>query len=126
MAADDHNAAALPSLIREMRALNDETTTLNAALREKRARAKLVNEMITNIMKGKKATGINTSFGSVIRKSKLVKSALSKKFIVGTLTTFFNGNAEMAEKCMKFLEENRSVKEVEPVVIMPGVQMASE
>jgi hypothetical protein len=115
----DDRASILPQLIKEFIVLNDEMTALNNALREKRKRAKAVKDMLSGIMRTNNLGAINTSACSIIKKMKSTKATLSKKYLTQTLLDFFDGNAEMADKCFRFLEEHRTVKEVESIQIGP-------
>jgi hypothetical protein len=107
----------LPTLVKEWMALRDETESLSAALREKRKRLKLVRDMISKIMKGNKLGQLKISAGSVRQHVKKAKAPFTKKYMISTLTGFFNGNIEMATKCAAYLDEHRPLRVSENLVL---------
>lgn len=106
-------------LIKEWMATEEEIRVLSAEIREKRKRVATVRGMITRVMKGNNVGQINISAGLVRTKTKATKQPMSKKYIVTALTEFFKGDKAMAEKVAKFLDENRSVKNSESLVLDP-------
>jgi hypothetical protein len=119
MDGENLSTQQLPTLIKEWMATEEEVRVLSAEIREKRKRAATVRGMITRIMKGNKVGQLNISAGQVRTKTKVTKQPLSKKYIVTALTDFFNGDKAMAEKVAKYLDENRSVKNSESLVLDP-------
>jgi hypothetical protein len=109
----------LPALIKEWMNTEDELKTLSAEVREKRKRVKTVRQMIMSIMKGKQIGRLNISAGAVTARSKNTKAPLTKKFIVGALTDFFQGDAAKAAACAAFLEEHRPLKTVDSLSLEP-------
>jgi hypothetical protein len=115
----DLTVQQLPTLIKEWMTTEDEVNTLNAALREKKKRAKLVRDMIMKIMKGNNVGRLNISTGAVTTRVKKSKQAFTKKYLNETLTSLFNGDVAMAAKCAAFLEENRGTKHTENLTLDP-------
>jgi len=113
------DASQLPGLIKEWMATEEDLQSLNAEVREKRKRVKLVREMITTIMKGGKIGRLNISAGAVTTRTKQTKAPLTKKYLTSTLTEFFKGDAAMAKACAVFLEEHRPLKVVESLNLEP-------
>ena len=109
----------LPSLVRDWMKLESEVQTLSAAVSEKRKRIKVLRGMITTIMQGGQISQLNTSAGALVNKTTTTKAPLTKKYISATLTEFFNGDKEMAEKCAAFLDEHRPLKESSKLKIEP-------
>ena len=110
----------LPGLIKEWMSTEEELKVLNAEIREKRKRVKLVRQMITTIMKGGKIGRLNIGAGAVMARSKQTKAPITKKFLTSTLTEFFKGDASMALACATFLEEHRQIKVVESISLEPN------
>lgn len=110
----------LPALIKEWMTTEEEVRALSAAVREKKKRLTTVRGMITKIMKTGQIGKLNFSAGALMTRTTKTKQALSKKFIVSTLTDFFEGNAEMAAKCAAYLEERRGIKMNEKLVLEPN------
>ena len=109
----------LPSLIKEWMSTEDELRTLSAEVKGKRKRAKTIREMIMKIMKGNKVGRLNISAGAVTTRTRSVKAPMTKKFLVGALTDFFEGNTAMAEKCASFLDEHRPLKATDSLTLDP-------
>lgn len=110
----------LPGLIKEWMSLEEEMGALSAAVREKRKRGKLVREMIVKIMKSKQIGKLNISAGAVVTRSKAVKAPMSKKYLVASLTDFFDGDAAKAAACAKFLDEHRPMKAKDNLSLEPA------
>jgi hypothetical protein len=116
----DLTPAHLPVLIKEWMSAQDEITALSAELRAKKKRMGTVRGMITQIMKGGKIGQLKISTGAVLMREKTTKAALSKKYLQGTLTEFFSGDAAMAAKCVEFIETNRPLKKTENLSLEPN------
>jgi len=110
---EELSTSQLPNLVKEWMTLRDETDTLSAALREKKKRIKLVRDMISKIMKGHQLGQLKISAGALRQQVKKTKAPITKKYLVSTLTDFFQGNKEMAEKCAVFLDEHRPMRVTE-------------
>jgi hypothetical protein len=109
----------LPALIKEWMNTENDLKVLSAEVREKRKRVKTVRQMIMTIMKGKQIGRLNISAGAVTARSKNTKAPLTKKFIIGALTDFFQGDAVKAAACAAFLEEHRPLKTVDSLSLEP-------
>jgi hypothetical protein len=114
------DVSQLGTLIKEWMSLEEDIRTLGAEVREKRRHVKATRAMISSIMRGAKVGQLNISAGQVQHRVTTKKQAMSKKYIVGALTMFFNGDETMAAKCAKFLEDNRPLKEVESLKLEPS------
>ncbi|NCY20378.1 hypothetical protein EBX31_00290 [bacterium] len=119
--SSDVGVAQLPGLIKEWMTAEDEIRTLGAAIKEKRKRVKVVRGMITTIMKGGKIGKLNISSGAVMMRERSTKAALSKKYLVPTLTDFFKGDAAKAAECYAFIESHRPIKRSEDIALEPTV-----
>ncbi len=113
----ENPSVQLSNLVKEWMKTEDELRTLGAEIREKRKRIKAVRAMITTIMKGGQISRLNTSKGALTRKVKNTKVPMTKKYISSALVEFFDGNKEMAEKCAKFLDEHRPLRETENLTL---------
>jgi len=116
---DSAGVQQLPTLLKEWMHTEDELKTLGAEVREKRKRVKVVRQMITTIMKGSKIGRLNISAGAVTARTKNTKAPLTKKYLTGALTDFFNGDAVKAAACAAFLEEHRPLKTVDSLSLEP-------
>ena len=116
----DVGTAQLPGLVKEWMAIQDDLTTLSAAVREKRNRMKLVRSLIMKVMKGEKIGQLKISAGCVMARSKKVKATMTKKYMLSTLTDYFKGDAAAAAACVAYLEENRPLKVQESLTLEPS------
>jgi hypothetical protein len=115
--AGEDSLAQLSILVKEWMKTENEIRVLSAEVSTKRKRIKVVRSMITTIMKGKQLARLNTSGGALTRKVKKAKVSMTKKYIATALVDFFDGNKEMAEKCAKFLDEHRPMRESEHLAL---------
>jgi hypothetical protein len=115
--AGEDSLAQLSNLVKEWMKTENEIRILSAEVSTKRKRIKVVRSMITSIMKGKQLARLNTSAGALTRKVKQAKVSMTKKYISTALVDFFDGNKEMAEKCAKFLDEHRPMRESENLTL---------
>jgi len=111
--------AQLPALVKEWMQTQDDLNTLSAEVREKRNRVKVLRALIMKVMKGEKIGQLKISAGAVMTRSKTVKSALTKKYLIGALTDYFKGDAAAAAACAAYLEENRPMKVQESLTLEP-------
>jgi len=112
-------------LIRDWRNLEDEVKVLNSEVKEKNKRIKAVKKMVTEMMKDKKVGVVNTPVGVAARREKTSKSSITTKYLLNTLTLFFQGNAEMAKRCVTFLDEKRPIRNTETLTLEPTVDEGS-
>jgi hypothetical protein len=115
----DVGTAQLPALVKEWMQTQDDLNTLSAEVREKRNRVKVLRALIMKVMKGEKIGQLKISAGAVMARSKTVKSALTKKYLIGALTDYFKGDAAAAAACAAYLEENRPMKVQESLTLEP-------
>ena len=116
----DVGTAQLPALVKEWMQTQDDLNTLSAEVREKRNRVKVLRALIMKVMKGEKIGQLKISAGAVMTRSKTVKSALTKKYLIGALTDYFKGDAAAAAACAAYLEENRPMKMQESLTLEPA------
>ena len=116
----DVGTAQLPALVKEWMQTQDDLNTLSAEVREKRNRVKTLRALIMKVMKGEKIGQLKISAGAVMARSKTVKSALTKKYLIGALTDYFKGDAAAAAACAAYLEENRPMKVQESLTLEPA------
>ena len=115
----DVGTAQLPALVKEWMQTQDDLNTLSAEVREKRNRVKVLRALIMKVMKGEKIGQLKISAGAVMTRSKTVKTALTKKYLIGALTDYFKGDAAAAAACAAYLEENRPLKVQESLTLEP-------
>ena len=100
----------LPSLVKEWMATTEELKNLSAEVREKRKRARVVQQMIVTIMKGGGIGRLTIGTSGLTNRAKNTKVGMTKKYIVATLTDYFKGDSEKAVECAEYLESNRPIK----------------
>jgi hypothetical protein len=100
---------AFATLLREWLTREEDLKNLNAAVKEHKARIKVLKALITERMKSANTGKLDIpARGSVlIQPLKPKKASLSKKYLLSALTEYFKGDAEMASMCVHFLELHR-------------------
>ena len=108
----DIDQKQLPGLVKEWMATKTEIESLTAEIREKRKRVHMVHQMIVKIMKGGGIGKLNISSAgaALTTRTKKTKGSMTKKYLITTLTDFFEGDAERAKDCAGFLENHRPVR----------------
>lgn len=119
------STSQLTTLIKDWLVAEDEIRVLSAEIREKRKHSKTLKGMITQIMKGSNVGRLNISAGQVNRDIKETRQPLSKKLLIGSLTEFFNGNTDAANKCAAFIESKRAVKQIDTLTLDPHTRVGS-
>jgi hypothetical protein len=100
---------AFATLLREWLTREEDLKNLNAAVKEHKARIKVLKALITERMKSANTGKLDIpARGSVlIQPLKPKKASLSKKYLLSALTEYFKGDSEMASMCVHFLELHR-------------------
>ncbi len=98
----------LPSLLKRWMAIQEELTTLNNELKQRRTQAKAIKEVILRIMETNRVAALNTSKGTVVHKMRESSEKLSNDYLMKHCKDFFGGDEERAKALVIYLEEHRS------------------
>ena len=101
----------LPQFLKRWIAIEEEISSVNTTLREKRKQSKALKETILRIMQGNKVQQINTNKGAVVDRKRKIKEAISAKFMKKGLKEYFNGDEEKTNKIFEFIENKRKEEE---------------
>ena len=93
-----------------------ELKLLQAEVKLRRDKKKVISEQLVNIMKDNEIDSFDISEGKIIHTQKKTKSALSKKHIITALTAYFAENPEVeVEEISNFIMGSREVKVVDDI-----------
>jgi hypothetical protein len=116
----DENMSALPNAIVEWRKIQDEAGILRQQIREKQKRAAVLEEYIMRIMKKHNidSLGLKNSGGRISFKSKKRMQGLGPSTLKPLLTAHLESE-EKADAALKFINDNRTSKQVEKIIYEP-------
>ena len=100
--------AELPAFLKRWMALQEEISTLNSELKQRRTQSKALRDVILRIMEMNKVAALNTSKGVVVHKTKETAEKLSNEYLLKHCKEFFNGDETRAKALVDYLEEHRS------------------
>ena len=95
--------------------IDNEIKTLQKEIKEKRKIKKSITSSLVDIMKNRDIEIMSTSDGELIRTSRKVKSALSKKHLLQSLSAFFKNDAEIIGKLSNYILESRPEQTLENI-----------
>ena len=98
----------LPALLRRWMTVQEEMSTLNAELKQRRTQSKALKEVILRIMENNKVAALNTSKGTVVHKTKEMPEKLTNEYMLKHCKEFFNGDEPRARALIQYLDEHRS------------------
>jgi hypothetical protein len=98
----------LPAFLKRWMTLQEEISTLNSELKQRRTQSKALKEVILRIMESNKVAALNTSKGVVVHKTKETAEKLSNDYLLKHCKEFFNGDETRAKALVDYLEEHRS------------------
>jgi hypothetical protein len=98
----------LPTLLKRWMALQEEASTLNAELKQRRTQSKALKDIILRIMESNNVAKINVSKGAVVHRTREVTEKLSNGFMLKHFKEFFSGDEERASSLINYLEERRT------------------
>jgi hypothetical protein len=116
----DDNMSALPNAIVEWRKVQDEMSAIRAQIREKQKRAGALEDFIMRIMKKHNidSLGLKNSGGRIAFRSKKRLQGLGPNTLKPLLTAHFQSE-EKADAALKYINDNRTSKQVEKIVYEP-------
>jgi len=97
----------LPTLLKRWMATQEEMSTLNAELKQRRTQSKALREVILRIMETNSVVKLNVSRGAVVHKTREVAEKMSNAYMLKHFKDFFNGDEEKAKGLVEYLETKR-------------------
>lgn len=101
--------ADLPSLLKRWLTIQDEITSFNSELQQRRTQSKALKEIILRIMNTNKVAALNTSKGTVLHKTRDSAERISNDYLMKHCKDFFGGDEERAKALVEYLEQHRTV-----------------
>ena len=101
--------------VKQWLSIDNEIKTLQKEIKERRKIKKTITTSLVDLMKHRDIEIMSTSDGELIRTSRKVKSALSKKHLLQSLTVFFKNDSEIIEKLSNYILESRPEKTLENI-----------
>lgn len=101
--------------VKQWLTIDNEIKTLQKEIKERRKIKKNITASLVDIMKNRDIEIMSTSDGELIRTSRKVKSALSKKHLLQSLSVFFKNDNEIISKLSNHILESRPEKTLENI-----------
>jgi hypothetical protein len=110
----------LPGLLKRWMAIQDEMSTLNAELKQRRTTSKALKDMIMRIMQTNNLGQLNVSKGAVVRLSRETKESINEDYLKKHCKEFFGGDEGKAAQLVSYLQDHRSAKVSDYIRLVPG------
>lgn len=109
----------LPNFLKRWMVLQEEISTLNGELKQRRTQSKALKEIIMRIMDSNKVAALNISKGTVVHKTYESGEKISIEYMLKHCKDFFNGDEERAKALVKYLEDHRAVIKKHDLKLQP-------
>jgi hypothetical protein len=90
--------------------IDNQIKTLQKEIKERRKLKKSATESLVNIMKNRDIEIMSTSDGELIRTARKIKSPLSKKHLLISLSMFFKNDNKIIQDLSNYIMESRPEK----------------
>jgi hypothetical protein len=97
----------LPSLLKRWMTIQEEMSTLNSELKQRRTQSKALRDVILRIMETNNVVKLNVNRGAVVHKTREVAEKISNTYMLKHFKDFFSGDEEKAKSLIAYLETNR-------------------
>ena len=101
----------LKELLKSWISIEEEISSINSSLREKKRKSKALKETILRTMQANKVQQINTQKGAVVDRKRKLKEAISAKFMKKCMSEYFNGDEDKTNKIFEFVVAKRKEEE---------------
>jgi hypothetical protein len=101
----------LKGLLKNWIGIEEEISSINNSLREKKRKSKALKETILRTMQANKVQQINTQKGAVVDRKRKLKEAISAKFMKKCMSEYFEGDEDKTNKIFEFVEAKRKEEE---------------
>jgi len=116
----------LGAFLKKWIALEEDIKEIETTVREKRKQSKALKETILRIMQGNKVQQINTQKGAVVDKKRVIKEAISAKFMKKCMKEYFKGDDEKTNQIFDFVEGKRKEEEKHVLKLQKDGSVAPE
>ena len=90
--------------------IDNQIKTLQKEIKERRKLKKAATESLVDIMKSRDIEVMSTSDGELIRTARKIKSPLSKKHLLTSLSMFFKEDKKLIQDLSNYIMESRPEK----------------
>ena len=97
----------LKQLVKEYLELDDQISTLQKAIKERKDKKEKMSKVILEAMKDKEIAQMNLNETKLVYSVTQTKNPLNKAYLNNVLTTYFN-DEKQAEQTINFILENRT------------------
>ena len=97
----------LKQLVKDYLELDDQISTLQKAIKERKDKKEKMSKVILEAMKDKEIAQMNLNETKLVYSVTQSKNPLNKAYLNNVLTTYFN-NQKQAEETINFILENRT------------------
>lgn len=97
----------LPSLLKEWMQIQDQISTLDGEIKQRRKKSKALRDVIMRIMEANKIGTLNVNRGAVVHEAIERKKTLSQDALFKHYKAFFDGDEEKARSLIAYLESQR-------------------
>jgi hypothetical protein len=97
----------LPSLLKRWMTIQEEMSTLNSELKQRRTQSKALRDVILRIMETNQVVTLKVNKGAIVHKTREVAEKISNSYMLKHFKDFFQGDEEKAKSLVAFLETNR-------------------
>lgn len=94
--------------------LEREIDTLQKQIRELKAKKKIINVDLTQIMKNNNLDCIDVTSGQIRYVKNKVKKGINQKYLLSIMEKYYE-NKEQAQKICEFIQDNREIQESEKI-----------
>jgi len=109
-AAGASTLTELPALLKRWMTIQEEITTLNNDIKQRRTQSKALKEVILRIMSTNKVAALNVSKGTVVHKVRETTESLTDTYLLKHAKDFFGGDEERAKALVEYLEAQRATR----------------
>jgi hypothetical protein len=111
METDVPDINELKGLLKRWISIEEEISSINTSLREKKHTSRALKESILRTMQANKVQQINTQKGAVVDRKRKLKEAISAKFMKKCMSEYFQGDEDKTNKIFEFVEAKRKEEE---------------
>lgn len=101
------NKEQLVNAVREWVRIDNDIFTLQKELLNRKKEKKRVSTTLMDVMRSSSIDCFDLKDGQLVYKQTNVKKPLTKRGLMGILSTYFQGNADRASELNEFIMENR-------------------
>jgi hypothetical protein len=110
------NKEQLVTHIREWVQIDNEIRTLQNELKSRKSRKDGLSKQLIDVMKSNEIDTFDINNGSIEYKQKTTKKPMTKKMLLKTITTYFDGDTEKTAQLTDFINEKRETTTKENIV----------